>query len=97
MSHCESRREVHPASDDLDVARRFARGGPGQGGVRLTQRQEIPGVDAGSREDRFLGSRGAVDGGQPVEHGLAGCRPETWILLQEFHDQVGQGQIHMAR
>jgi hypothetical protein len=26
--HGESRREVHPASDDLDVARRFARGGP---------------------------------------------------------------------
>ena len=27
MGDGESRREVHPASDDLDVARRFARGG----------------------------------------------------------------------
>jgi hypothetical protein len=38
MGHGESRREVHPASDDLDVARRFARGGPGQRGVELTER-----------------------------------------------------------
>jgi hypothetical protein len=41
MGHGESRREVHPASDDLDVARRFARGGPGQRGVEFTERGDF--------------------------------------------------------
>ena len=41
MGHGEPRREVHPASDDLDVARRFPRGGPGQGGVELTERGDF--------------------------------------------------------
>src|SRR5439155_6744310 len=34
----ECGREVHLACDHLDVARRFARGGPGQRGVELTKR-----------------------------------------------------------
>src|SRR5438128_9074174 len=38
MGHGQHRREVHPASDNLDVARRFARGGPGQGGIELAER-----------------------------------------------------------
>ena len=30
MGHGESGREVHPTSDDLDIARRFPRGGLGE-------------------------------------------------------------------
>jgi hypothetical protein len=35
VGHGESRRQVHPAPDDLDVTRRFAGPGPGQCGVEL--------------------------------------------------------------
>jgi hypothetical protein len=38
VGHGEPRREVHPASDNLDVARRFPRRGPGQGGIELAER-----------------------------------------------------------
>src|SRR5258708_6060856 len=38
MSHGESCGKIHPASDDLDVARRFARSGSGQCGVELAER-----------------------------------------------------------
>ena len=41
MGHGKSRREVHPASDDLDVTRRFAGGGPGQRGVELAERGDF--------------------------------------------------------
>ena len=56
MGHGESRREVHPASDDLDVARRFARGGPGQRGVELAERGDL-------RREPALAAQG---GGQGV-------------------------------
>ena len=38
MGHGQHRREVHPASDNLDVARRFPRRGPGQGGIEFAER-----------------------------------------------------------
>ena len=41
MGRCESRRVVRPAADDLDVARRITRGGPGQRGIEFTERADF--------------------------------------------------------
>ena len=38
VGHGEPRREVQPVSDDLDVAGRLSRSGPGQRGVELAER-----------------------------------------------------------
>src|SRR5437773_2723134 len=64
MSHGESCGKIHPASDDLDVARRFTRSGSGQCGVELTERGDLRREPAPAAEGR--GQVVIVPGGEVV-------------------------------
>ena len=74
MGHLESRREVHLACDDLDVARRFAGGGPGQRSVELTERGDFrrepaPAAEGGGKVVVVPGREVVVD---PIREGRSG-------------------------
>src|SRR6516165_11214893 len=79
MGHGESRREVHPATDDLDVACRLARGGPGQRGVELTERGDFRREPAPAAQG---GGQGViVPGGEVIVDPI-------WIRLERPLDHV---------
>ena len=81
MGYAEPRREVHLAADDLDVARRFARGGPGQRRVELTERGHF----------RYEPAPGSLGGGQGV------VLPRGEVVVDPIRIRLERPLHHVAR
>src|SRR5260370_10878758 len=98
MGNGETRREVHPASDNLDVARRFPRRGTGQGGVELAERgnfrrEPTPATQGGGQGVIVPGGEVVVD---PIRIRLERPLDHVALVVEDEDDQLQVVPSHRA-
>ena len=98
MGQRELRREVHPASDHLDVAGRFARGGPGHRSVELAEggdfrREPAPAAQGGGQVMIVPGGEVVVD---PIRIRLECPLDHVALVVEDEDDRLQTVASHRA-